>query len=69
VGFQIKSGDTKLSHSIDKGIINGGAVLIRGTFKGTKDLKTKSGWTYMTSEEVKDFIGHSLLLAMMPRRN
>jgi hypothetical protein len=68
VGFQIKSGDVKPSHSIDKGIINGGAVLIRGRFKGTKDLKIKSGWTYMTSEEVKDFLGHSLLLAM-PRSN
>ena len=64
VGFQMKTGDVKPRKAIDTGVINGGAVLIRGRALAKNPREPKAGWRYMTSKQVRDFVGNSLLLAM-----
>eukprot|EP01041_Mallomonas_annulata_P013578 gene13578-28825_t len=64
VGFQAKKSDEKPRKDMDTNLINGGAVLIRGRVTAKKPRKPKNGWHYMTFTEVRDFLGHSLLLAM-----
>ena len=64
VGFLMKTSDRKPCGDIDKTIINGGAVLIRGKVKAKNLEIPKAGWQYMTTDEVRNFLGNSLLLAM-----
>ena len=64
VGFQMKFVNVKPRHCINKNIINGGAVLIRGRALAKNLRKPKEGWRYMTSERVRDFLGVSLQFAM-----
>lgn len=64
VGFQTKAGDVKPRKCINLDAITGGAVLIRGHALAKNPREPKSGWKYMTSKEVRQFLGHSLLLAM-----
>jgi hypothetical protein len=65
VGFQMKTADVKPRDIMDTSVINGGAVLIRGRALAKNPRPpAKHGWRYMTSKEVQDFLGHSLLLAM-----
>jgi hypothetical protein len=64
VGFQMKSGDIKPRNSISLDVITDGAVLIRGHAVAKNPREPKSGWKYWTSEEVRSFLGNSLLLAM-----
>jgi hypothetical protein len=64
VGFQMKPAAVKPRHGIDTRLINGGAVLIRGHALAKSPRAPKAGWTYMTSAQVRGFLGHSLLLAM-----
>lgn len=64
VGFQMKTSDVKPRHEMNTAIINGGALLIRGRARAKHPRAAKPGWKYMTSEQVRDFLGNSLLLAM-----
>ena len=64
VGFQMKTSDVKLRVRMDKDIINGGAVLLRGQSLVKEPRKPKDGWVYKTSMQVREFLGISLLLAM-----
>jgi len=64
MGFQMKTADVKPRNNLDKRILNGGAVLIRGRALAKLPREPKDGWIYMTSEQVRDFLGISLLLAM-----
>ena len=64
VGFQMKTADVTPRHCMDRNIINGGAVLIRGRALAKSPREPKVGWRYMTSQQVRDFLGISLLLAM-----
>lgn len=64
IGFQMKTNDEKPRYGIDMDLINCGAVLIRGHVAAKKPREPKSGWIYMTSKEVRDFLGTSLLMAM-----
>jgi hypothetical protein len=61
IGFQAKRGKNGPTKRIDKRKINGGGILLSG-----KEAKRKllSGWVYYTTQQIKDFIGTSLLLAM-----
>jgi hypothetical protein len=63
VGFQMKTGDVKPINAIDKQLFNGGAILIRGQARAKNLGESKEGWEYMTSEQVRAFLGKSLLLA------
>jgi hypothetical protein len=67
VGFQMKTADVKPRKSMDTKIINGGGVLIRGRSLAKRPRSAKDGWNYMTSAEVRELLGVSLLLAM-PRK-
>eukprot|EP01033_Poteriospumella_lacustris_P016295 gene16295-11651_t len=64
VGFQMKSADVKPRRGINTRLIHGGAVLIRGRARAKRPREPKAGWTYMTSAQVRGFLGNSLLLAM-----
>ncbi len=63
-GFQMKSSDAKPRHPIDENILNCGALLIRGRVKTKGPRAPIAGWTYMSSAQVRDFIGNSLVLGM-----
>jgi hypothetical protein len=63
VGFQVKAGKALPGDNIDTSVINGGGVLFRGRVMA-KNPKKKEGWTYMTAEQVRNFLGNSLLLSM-----
>jgi hypothetical protein len=64
VGFQMKTADVKPRNCINLNIINCGAVLIRGRALAKTPRPPRDGWKYMTSNEVREFLGNSLLLAM-----
>jgi hypothetical protein len=64
MGFQMKSSDLKPRHPIDTHIINCGAVLVRGRVKAKNPRAPKEGWRYLSSAQVRDFLGNSLLLGM-----
>lgn len=64
MGFQMKTSDVKPRQEIDLSMFNCGAVLVRGRVKAKNPREPKHGWKYMTSAEVRMFIGNSLLLAM-----
>lgn len=64
VGFQMKTSDVKPRQVIDTKLINSGAVLIPGEYLAANPRKTKEGWTYWTSEQVRELLGKSLLLAI-----
>jgi hypothetical protein len=64
IGFQMKTGDVKPRVRMNKYIINGGAVLLRGQALVKSPREPKEGWVYKTSMKVREFLGHLLLLAM-----
>ena len=65
VGFGMQTTDVKPRQEMDPRVIDGGAVLIRGHASAMNPREPKVvGWRYMTSEQVRDFLGNSLLLAM-----
>eukprot|EP01041_Mallomonas_annulata_P006625 gene6625-13422_t len=64
IGFQMKKSDVKPRKTMDTSLINGGAVLIRGRAKAKNPREPKTGWRYMTTTEVRELLGNSLLLAM-----
>ena len=64
MGFQMKSSDVKPRYPIDEKILNCGALLISGRVKVKHPRAAKVGWRYMSSAQVRDFIGNSLFLAM-----
>ena len=64
MGFQMKSNDVKPRYPIDEKFLNCGALLIRGRVKAKHPRAPKVGWRYMSSAQVREFIGNSLLLAM-----
>jgi hypothetical protein len=64
VGFQMKNSDMKPRRFMDKSLINGGAVLIRGRALAKNLRDPKVGWKYMKSKVIRNFIGYSLLLAL-----
>jgi hypothetical protein len=64
VGFQMKSSDRKPRKVIDKNVFSEGAVLVRGHSLAKNPRDPRDGWKYMTSKEVRGFLGNSLLLAM-----
>jgi hypothetical protein len=61
LGFQ---SDVKPCKDMNTSLIIGGAVLIRGNAPAKSPKAPKFGWSYMTSSEVKEFLGTSLLLAL-----
>ena len=64
IGFQMKKSDVKPRDAFDTGLVNGGAVLIRGRSVVSKPRAPKAGWEYMSTTEVREFLGNSLLLAI-----
>lgn len=64
VGFQTRTSDRQPEKAFDTSIINGGARLVRSLALAQNPRAPKSGWTYMSSKEVRDPLGNSLLLAM-----
>jgi hypothetical protein len=64
LGFQTKTSDVKPRKDMNTSLINGGAVLIRGNAPAKSPKAPKFGWSYMTSSEVREFLGTSLLLAL-----
>jgi len=64
VGFQMKTADVKPRHAMSTEIISEGAVLIRGRVLAKRPRDPREGWRYMTSAQVREFLGNSLLLAM-----
>jgi hypothetical protein len=64
VGFQMKKFDVKPRDVMNTDLINGEAFLIRGRVVAKNPREPRRGWSYMTSVQVRDFLGNSLLLAM-----
>jgi hypothetical protein len=64
LGFQMKSSDVKPRNGIDRTVLSEGGVLIRGRITTKHPRAPKANWRYMTSSNVRDFIGHSLQLGM-----
>jgi hypothetical protein len=64
VGFQMKTADVKPRNDMNTSIINGGGVLIRGHALAKNPRESKLGWEYITSKQVRAFLGNSLLLAV-----
>ena len=64
LGFQMKTSDVKPTEDMDTNLINGGAVLIRGQSRARNPRPPRAGWRYMTSKEVRSFLGYSLLSAI-----
>ena len=54
----------KPQNGTNKDVTNGGAVLLRGQVVAKNPRKSMEGWVFMTSMQVREFLGISLLLAM-----